>query len=234
MAVSVLLVFTAACTRKAGDSCKEGVALCTGRSNGLFCTDGTLIAASCRGPLGCAADAGVLACDDSVAVANDGCVTNGDSACSPDHKAALECQGTNFAVVETCKGPKGCVLSGKTIVCDNDVAEAQDPCREEGDFACASNGKVLLLCKSGSFQPANTCRGPKGCTVREHPTENKVGFACDDTIAEAGDLCDEDGESACSVDRKTLLACKESHFAIVKPCRGGCAYEEKTDKFVCK
>jgi hypothetical protein len=221
---------------KAGDKCVAGQATCVGTAGALTCgTDGKFRSMSCRGPKGCAVSGGTINCDDTIAQEKDGCDEDGEVACSTDKKAALECHGGSFGVGETCKGPHGCVVDGDKIKCDNDISDPDDPCHFIGDYACSSDKTLALKCVDHKMQKLNSCRGTKGCRVFELPAEKKVEFVCDDSVADLNDPCDEDGEHACSMDKKSLYVCKTSKFGLLKPCGGakGCAFDEKGEKFEC-
>ena len=144
------------------------------------------------------AGAGAVTCDDTIAQLGDGCDEENEVACQVDKKAALECHKNVFTVGETCKGPKGCVVNGEKISCDNDIADTGDPCHFDGDYACSSDNKMAFKCTAKVMTPLNSCRGDKGCRVVELAAEHKVEFICDDSLAVIGDPCDEEGEHACS------------------------------------
>ena len=220
---------------KAGDKCVAGQALCVGGNAALTCgSDGKFRSMSCSGPQGCQTTGGTIACDDTIAQEKDGCDEDGEVACSTDKKAALECHGGVFTVGETCKGPHGCEVNGDKIRCDNDIADPNDPCHFIGDYGCSSDKVFVLKCVDHKMQKLNSCRGTKGCKVVELP-QNKLEFVCDDSVAQLDDPCDEDGEHACTMDKKALLVCKAQKFAQHKPCGGakGCSFDEKGEKFEC-
>jgi hypothetical protein len=81
--------------------------------------------------------------------------------------------------------------------------------------------------------PLNTCKGAKGCRVLEIPDQKRVEFVCDDAVADANDACDENGEEACTMDRKGLLKCSSNKFLFQGPCAGGCSFDANGDKFQC-
>jgi hypothetical protein len=203
---------------------------------GLFCgAAGVYLPMTCRGSLGCQEDRGGVRCDNSIAAVGDGCNVEDDSACGLDYKAGLVCKGGAFIVAETCKGSGACKIAGDAIVCDNDISDPGDPCRTKGDYACTGDKRMVLRCNGGIMAPLNTCRGPKACTIIDHPAENNVEFACDDSIAIVGDPCDTEKEEACSMDRRSILVCEGSRFGSPQPCGGpsGCSYEERTDSYSC-
>jgi hypothetical protein len=221
---------------KAGDKCVAGQMVCADGASALTCgNDGKFRAMTCRGPQGCKTTGGTIACDDTFAQDKDGCDEDGEVACSTDKKAALECKGGVFGVGETCKGPHGCEVTADKIRCDNDIADLNDPCHFDGDYACSTDKIFVLKCVDHKMQKLNSCRGTKGCRVIELPQEKKLEFACDDSIAQLDDPCDEDGEHACAMDKKSILVCKSQKFIQHKACAGarGCSFDEKAEKFEC-
>ena len=236
-AALALLIGVVGCKKKAGDPCTSGQLACADPSTGLFCSNGKLTPMTCSGPRACtpASSGGGVDCDNSVANEGDGCNQADDVACSADGKAALQCKAAKFTLAATCKGPRSCQLKDNKIFCDNNLADFGDPCNEEGDYACSADKKLLMRCKGNKFAIVNTCHGPRGCTIQEHPDQNKVGFSCDDSLAEVTDACDEEKEESCSLDHRALQQCRNGRFQFVRACRGpnGCSYDERSDKFTC-
>jgi len=236
LVAALLLLSVSACKKpKAGDACTGSGASCVDPSSALFCSSTALKPMSCRGPAGCKAANNVVTCDDTIAQLGDGCDEENEVACQPDKKAALECHGGVFVVGETCKGPRGCTVDGEKISCDNDVADENDPCHFDGDFACASDKKMVFKCVGKKMTPLNSCRGPKGCRVFELPLEKKVDFSCDDSVANLGDACDESGEHACTMDKTAIMVCTNAKFTALKTCSGpkACSFDERGEKFEC-
>jgi len=224
----------AACKPKPGDKCSgAGLPTCSDPATALICLNGTVTALPCRGPKACTSTTSQVSCDNALALAGDSCDQPGDVACSVDHKAALECQNGKFAVAETCKGVRACQVEGNDISCDDDVADLGDPCHTEATYACSTDKLTALKCVNKKFQVLNTCRGKDGCRVFELPEEKKTNFVCDDTLAQENDVCDTDGEEACSMDKTEILHCKSSRFVKDHACTGGCSFDEKGEKFVC-
>lgn len=236
-AAVLLLDLTTGCKpKKAGDKCLADQELCTDKASALTCgADGKFFARSCRGPAGCVTSGADIDCDDSLAQETDGCDEDGEAACSTDKKSALECASHKFVVGETCKGAGGCTVKGNDISCDNDVSDDGDPCHFDGDYACTTDKLFVLKCTSKKMTKLNSCRGAKGCRVFELPEEKKIDFVCDDSLAQLGDACDEPGEHACSMDKKSLYACKGTKFELVKACTGpkGCTFDDKAEHFDC-
>lgn len=237
LAVAAGALLAAACKPpKAGDKCIAGQIACADGTSALTCgPDGKYASIGCRGPQGCVQKGKNVECDDTLALENDGCDEEGEVACSVDKKSALECHGGKFAVEETCKGARGCTVKDDKISCDNDIADPGDPCHFIGDYGCTSDKSFVVKCVDKKMQKLNSCRGAKGCRVFELPEEKKVEFVCDDSIAQENDECDEESEHACSMDRKSLYACKSGKFAVAKACAGpkGCTFDDKGEKFLC-
>ena len=228
------VVVTAGCSPKVGGKCSGTGAVCTDRTSALFCADGTFTAVTCRGEKGCAQNGTVVDCDESIAAEQDGCNAPDAVACTKDHKEALRCTGHRFVVDETCKGPKGCSIdSAQKIVCDNDIADVNDPCHFIGDYACTTDKSLVMKCVGNKMVPLNTCRGPKKCRIIQIPNQDRVDFFCDDSVAQDGDACDTNGEEACTMDKKGMFVCRGNKFGSLRPCPGGCVYEEKTDHYTC-
>src|SRR6185437_5012146 len=74
-----------------------------------------------------------------------------------------------------------------------------------------------------------------GCRVIELPVEKKTEFICDDSLALPNDPCDEEGEHACSMDKKQIYVCKGAQFTLLKACDGpkGCSFDDKAEHFTC-
>ncbi|HXK19820.1 MAG TPA: hypothetical protein VNG33_18545, partial [Polyangiaceae bacterium] len=126
---------------------------------------------------------------------------------------ALECIQGKFADV-ACLGPAGCIDKFR---CDRSKAAAGDTC--DGDWAaCSADGKQFLECKASKLSVTATCSGKLGCF------QMGKDLRCDQSQASVGDICS--GERAsCSADRKEMLTCHGTQFALDVPCRGpqGCA-----------
>jgi hypothetical protein len=223
-----------ACKAKPGDKCTgAGLPVCSDPATALICANGVVTALPCRGSKACTSSASTVQCDNSLANVDDACDQPNDVACAVDHKSALECQNSKFALAETCKGARGCVVDGDKISCDNDVSDIGDPCQTESDYACTSDKLMALKCVGKKFQALNTCRGKDACKVVELPEEKKTDFICDDSLAQENDACDTEGEEACNMDKTELFTCKANHFLKNRPCPGGCSFDDKGERFTC-
>jgi hypothetical protein len=84
----------------------------------LTCNAGKLaLASKCRGAGGCKdIGAGLVACDVSVAEANDVCIGK-SRACSLDASAVLECKDGRMVVETTCPSGKACRYATDAVAC---------------------------------------------------------------------------------------------------------------------
>jgi hypothetical protein len=106
-----------------GDACKKENAKACSADGGrvLACKLGRMSELyECRGEKRCSAEAGKLACDQTVAQLGDSCDKglHGHIACSLDKQALLECQGERFVSSERCKAGTKCMVSGQSTKCD--------------------------------------------------------------------------------------------------------------------
>jgi hypothetical protein len=219
---------------KVGDPCTAGQGECVDPKTMMACVKGAFASMLCQGAQGCTTQGTASQCDNSIAAAGDVCDENGDYACSADKAAALSCKDNKFAVEETCKGARACALKADGLYCDNDISDLGDPCHTPGDYACTTDRKLALKCGADHKMAAlNTCKGDRGCRVFDKPEEKKLEFVCDDSVADVNDPCDENGEKACTLDRKAVLECRSNKFATLSACAGGCSFDASGDKFEC-
>jgi hypothetical protein len=235
VALSVGLVL--GCAKKQADEpCTSGDVSCLDDRTGLFCRSGKLATMTCLGPAGCQkVGKDEVACDNPVARVGDGCNQKDDVACTEDRKSAVVCREGRFMVSQACKGPRGCTAKGDNVHCDNALAERGDLCTTEGDTACQTDRAAFLKCIKGTFQVSSGCRGTNHCTVTEKPDENNEHFECDDSLTEVGDPCEDNGESSCSVDHKTLNVCMAHRVSASKSCPGpgACSWNDGAARFDC-
>lgn len=132
---------------------------------------------------------------------------------------ALVCVGELWTELP-CRGAGGCRAFEGRAVCDQSLAEAGGPCLQASaeDRACTPAKDAMLVCRAGRFAPLAPCRGPKGCALEgKHVT-------CDASLAQEGDACVTQDESACAPDGSRELVCVAGRFVEKRPCRGarGC------------
>lgn len=74
---------------------------------------------ACRGERRCRAEAGKVACDQTLAKLGDPCDNSlaGHMACSDDGNWLVTCRGQRFVPAEKCKAGTRCVVSGQSTAC---------------------------------------------------------------------------------------------------------------------
>ena len=164
----------------------------------------------------------VAAC---VALAASACRSREGAKCKPGEStcngkdSALACHDGKLEAV-ACRGPLGCTKVQEHASCDDSIADVGDPCMgiTEEEYACSVDKKRALLCNGKKFERFLECRGTAGCNLLGQQV------SCDTTVAAKGDPCKTQGASACSVDQKEMLICKDGKFAGYRFCRGqyGC------------
>jgi len=217
LAVACLALSSFGCKPKAGASCKsEAKEVCVGDRLALVCHDGKWDEMACRGPGGCAKNGEI--CDQTVAEEKDVCNLAGDYVCSADGKTMLECQKNKWTLYQSCFGERACTMEQKKVRCDNSLANLNEVCREEDDYACSIDRKTALVCRQGKFTLAGVCRTKNGCRV---VGEKATGFKveCDDSIANIGDPCDKEGHFACAPDEKQIVKCVGKKFVADDKCK---------------
>jgi hypothetical protein len=191
----------------------------------VYCTDGVTRRVACLGKKGCRPNNKDILCDQAIATVGEACEKN-VVACNTDGKTFLRCREGKLAEERLCRGPKGCSESSAgEVLCDDSVAELGDAC-DDGRFVCSGDHRSVLLCLAGKYAPYHTCRGERPCETKR----NEV--TCDMHLADVGDPCH--GEvSACTVDGKKMLDCKEGKFAVRGPCRS-CELDADASTILCK
>lgn len=246
--VALVLVALGGCrcsSARATDPCETpGLGTCADDHLYLLCgKDHRSIEVACRGPRGCVTPPeGRLLffeeqCDTSANIGGDRCPHGWKDRCAdPTH--LLWCHGPLEDIAGTivnapCLGPRGC----RDAECDATISRIGDPCidtwlgpRDENTFvpqACAADGVTELACRNGSWASRRPCRGARGC--RSHPTTDgrDSTHTCDTSLAEVGDACDFEGETACRVDGKSELECRKRAFVVARTCK--CTVEHTGD-----
>lgn len=218
----VLLVSFGAsgCKPKAGGGCKiETKEVCIDDKKALACHDGKWEEMTCKGPDGCSKATGEHVCDQSVAEDKDACNLADDYVCTSDKKGMLQCTKNKWTLVQSCLGDRACLMEKKKVTCDNSVANVNDACREEEDYACTPDKKAALACRQSRFVQASLCKGPKGCRVTGSK-EQGFKVECDDSVAQVGDACEKEEHFSCASDEKSILKCKNKKFEIEEKCKG--------------
>lgn len=216
--VGIAALLLVGCKPKSGAACKgESREVCIDQRQALACHNGIWEDMICRGPRGCLDTDKSDTCDQSIAEDRDTCNLEHDFVCSADKKRMLECRQGHWATVQSCLGDRGCSLDDKRVTCDNSIANADDVCRDEKDYACTADRTTALVCQGGKFVVVSRCKGKDGCRL----TGNKAsGFQidCDDSVANAGDACERENNFACGSDQVTILKCVGKKFSAVEKC----------------
>lgn len=217
----VVLAFVAivvGCKKGEGSACKGKASLCLDNTAALTCVGEKFVRAPCAGPLGCTKFQDHANCDASVAEEGDFCLASDDDyACSPDKKRALACTKGVMAKVMDCRGKGGCAVLGRSLSCDQTVANVGEVCKSPGARACGPDGKQMVTCQDGKFVLYRQCRGKGGCAFADELV------TCDQTQAQEGDACSVQGQVVCALDGQTELVCQGSTFLRSRTCKKGCA-----------
>jgi hypothetical protein len=72
--------------------------------------------------------------------------------------ALLRCTEGGVRVVDTCRGPAGCVADGAS--CDDTLAEEDDVCDTPNQPACRMDRNAELRCEDGGFRRSRDCVSP--------------------------------------------------------------------------
>lgn len=167
-----------------------------------MCKAGKYTIESCTGEGGCTMDSpGISTCDRGAAELGSPCSTEGFQSCAADKKSFFLCKGGKYAEGQKCPGKTGCSSKGGGLVgCDPNGAFAPDDRCILVQLACTEGGKARLKCEGGKFVADEECPGPLRC----------FGVECDTGLAKIDDTCKQEGRTACSDDKKSLVSCKPS------------------------
>ncbi len=168
---------------------------------------------------------GVVQCNALKQKPGDKCVSNGKFQCT-NPSTALLCQSGTL-VNMPCRGPNGCQGVGPGSQCDDDLGQVGEPCLSDPsgeNYACGTDMKSELVCQSGKWALASTCKGPGGCRVAG------LVVHCDDDFADVGDACissASDANYSCTPDKKAMVVCTADKFNMWEACTGphGCHIE---------
>lgn len=228
--IFALVLVAAACKKEEGGACKTNDQVCADKEHALVCRTGKFVTVACPGPLACSRFENHVNCDTSIGNPGDPCMGEEDEyACSTDKKQLVVCKKGQFETWLQCRGPRGCAMEGKIPNCDISLAAKGDPCKKPESFACADDGKQMLICKLGRFETFRYCRGANGCVAQPE------GPACDESLSLLGDPCGTPGQIGCSTDGKMELICQGGVFMKSRACKNGCTIATKTGRSVeCK
>lgn len=130
-----------------------------------------------------------------------------------DPQRALVCDDGKFVEVP-CRGKAGCATVQERTVCDISGNQPGDVCSkaDEGIAACRG-ADAMLACHGAKFESV-PCRGPRGCDMLGEQA------SCDQSVAEAEELCKKPSAKACSVDKSQVLSCVNGRMIAQYLCRG--------------
>lgn len=163
-----------------GDACNvvDDYVCTSDRKAMLRCTKNkwTLVQ-SCLGERACAMekkkndDVARVTCDNSIANVGDACREEENYACSLDRKLALACRKGHFVQASSCKGPKGCSVTGSKeqgfkVECDDSVAAPGDTCDKDEHFSCSADERAILKCKNRKFEVEEKCKTKEKCQIK--------------------------------------------------------------------
>jgi hypothetical protein len=138
------------------------------------------------------------------------------NACRPDvvmcdgaQKTELVCTDGRLAARRTCHGPRGCVTVGdEGVRCDRTQALEGEDCQGEGNGACDSTMKSVLICQGGRFKTQLHCLGALGCEL-----PGNYSIRCDKSVVEENESCAEESAVSCSTSGKQVK-CKGGKFIL--------------------
>ena len=201
---------------------------CLGKDAALVCLNDVYTEVKCeKGPVGCMATMGSVACD-IVVDEDEPCFGDKEFTCSSGelpHQKMLKCKKNKWKLEMACKSSKGCVENAKGVSCQSAEAEEGDSCKQKDSGSCSPDKKNLLVCDGKKFFVASTCRGQNKCRAAGNKIE------CDTSMAEIDDPCEEDGKLSCDTEKKVMLKCNGKKFVKEQACKKRC--NNAFDKYSC-
>lgn len=150
----------------AGDTCRggEGVGACTADGAGfVLCEAGTFVlAAACRGPLGCRREGTRILCDESAAMLGDPCTGEG-AACSTDGTEQLRCTGGTMRHERDCVG--GCRNLGALVTCDGPPPGPATLTELRAHFGCEAAPTIAPCRVIAAYEHGHAPATPTGATA---------------------------------------------------------------------
>jgi len=94
-------------------------------------------------------------------------------------------------------------------------------CKVETKEVCVDE-KHALACHDGKWEEMS-CRGESGCSKASGEA------VCDQSVAEDKDVCNLNDDYVCTADKKAMLQCAKTKWALAQTCLGerGCVMEKK-------
>jgi len=151
---------------KVGEAClTEGKPECSGdRKQAIKCVTGHWkLMDECKGALGCVSNVEGTKCDLGASSVGSPCTkeNEGNASCTEDKKNLLLCKSGKMVLGATCKGMHGCRQRGTELECDETISDLGDTCDSseyEGKFACSTDKKMRLVCKSNKMVKERACK----------------------------------------------------------------------------
>lgn len=160
----------------------------------------------------------LLACKGGTVKEGDACSKQGAIQCI-DKKTGAFCVNGKYEAL-ACEGPTGCMTVAGEGSCTHQDYKVGEACFEEGEPQCTGDRKAMIKCKNSHWELINHCKGALGCVA------NAEGAKCDLGAAAPGDKCtpENEGNAACTEDKKSLLICKGGKMEVASTCKGmhGC------------
>ena len=207
----------------AGDTCDQpgDVACAVDHKSALECQNGKFaVAETCKGARACGVEGDKISCDNDVAELGDVCRVESDYACTPDKLMALKCVAHKFQELNSCRGKDGCRVfelpeEKKTdFVCDDALAQANDPCDTETEEACSTDKTEILVCKGCSFDEKGEkfeCGGAAPGAAKAKAPATAKGAAAATRAAPAGKATPAGKAAAKSAAKPPPAVAKKAH-----------------------
>lgn len=168
-----------------------------------------------------------IGCSKKEVKAGDPCETHGEIQCV-DEKNGAFCVNGKYEVL-ACEGPTGCMSVAGKGSCTHHNYMAGEACFEEGKPECSGDKKAMLQCKHSHWVKLNDCKGALGCVA------NAEGARCDLGASAEGESCtpENEGNAACTEDKKALLMCKGGRMQVASTCKGMHGCRQLGDELQC-
>ena len=128
-----------------------------------------------------------------------------------------------------CEGPTGCMTVVGEGSCTHSEYKVGEGCLEEGKPACSGDHKSMIKCDTGHWKLIDECKGVLGCV------SNAEGAKCDLGASAVGSPCtkENEGNAACTEDKKRLLLCKGGKMTLGATCKGMHGCRQKGTELEC-
>jgi len=157
----------------------------------------------------------------------DPCETQGEIQCVDKQTGAFCVDGKYEAL--TCEGATGCMMVAGSGSCTHQNYQVGEACFQEGVPQCTGDKKAMIKCEKSHWVKMNDCKGALGCVA------NAEGAKCDLGASAAGEDCtaENEGNAACTEDKKSLLLCKGGKMQLASTCKGRHGCRQKGTELEC-